>query len=333
MKKKIPVFATVARTYRFAFGNIVNNLGAIWIPTALAVAGAYYLMPGYFDALVEAMTSTFDPESSSDRAAAAKAAQANLEALASLAPYVAAILIGSFVFNSAVSAALTKEALGLRKGFAFLSFPFGPAFWRLLGAFALLTLVFIGLYICFFVATVALAFGAGMIAKTSQSVGTGSIVALIVPLGILTIFGALIYVAVRMSFVLTPVVVAERRISLGRGWSLTKGNFWRIVIIVMAILVPILIVDFIYLVWFWPDWLVIIKDPDAIPAGAQNPAVLMKQVADRMQQFWFIVYPFSIIFTLLFFALLIGASAFAYRALVPDESTPDKMEPTPASTR
>jgi hypothetical protein len=35
MVNKIPVGGTIAHAYRFTFGNIFNNFGAIWVPVLL----------------------------------------------------------------------------------------------------------------------------------------------------------------------------------------------------------------------------------------------------------------------------------------------------------
>ncbi len=50
MAEKIPVGGTIARAYGFAFGNIVNNLGMIWIPVVILWAAAYFLQAPYLKA-------------------------------------------------------------------------------------------------------------------------------------------------------------------------------------------------------------------------------------------------------------------------------------------
>lgn len=46
-------------------------------------------------------------------------------------------------------------------------------------------------------------------------------------------------VVIRMLFFLPPVVVAERRIGLIRAWELGRGNFWRMVAVLLAVLGPV----------------------------------------------------------------------------------------------
>src|ERR1700733_13348015 len=55
MAAKIPGGAPVAHAYGFAFGNIVNNLGMIWIPVALLWTATYFLQRPYLDATAGAM--------------------------------------------------------------------------------------------------------------------------------------------------------------------------------------------------------------------------------------------------------------------------------------
>jgi hypothetical protein len=58
---KIPVGATVARAYGFAFGNIVNNLGAIWIPATILYVLTFLFRDRYINATFDLMTR--DPQS------------------------------------------------------------------------------------------------------------------------------------------------------------------------------------------------------------------------------------------------------------------------------
>ena len=53
---------------------------------------------------------------------------------------------------------------------------------------------------------------------------------------------ALIYILVRLGFLLAPAAAMEGGFGLERSWKLTKGNFWRIVAIGLATLLPIVIV-------------------------------------------------------------------------------------------
>ena len=54
-------------------------------------------------------------------------------------------------------------------------------------------------------------------------------------------FCALMYVSVRLSFFLPAVVVFENRISIGRAWTLARGQFWRILVVSLGVAIPLMI--------------------------------------------------------------------------------------------
>ena len=53
MTNKIPVGRTIAHSYGFAFGNIVNNLGAIWMPVAILYALYFLFAKRYMAAVLQ----------------------------------------------------------------------------------------------------------------------------------------------------------------------------------------------------------------------------------------------------------------------------------------
>ena len=52
MAHKVPVGGTIAHAYGFAFGNIVNNLGAMWIPAAIMYAIAFVFRTTYTNTIL-----------------------------------------------------------------------------------------------------------------------------------------------------------------------------------------------------------------------------------------------------------------------------------------
>src|SRR5947199_4677093 len=128
MADKVPVGATIARAYRFAFGNIVDNLGAIWIPVVLLWIAAYFFLTPYTRAVAQ-LVSGGPP------------------GFQGWMPVVLGAFVLMFALVTAQIAALTKEALGLRTGSAFLQFPFGAPAWRLLFTYLLFVLAMVAIYI------------------------------------------------------------------------------------------------------------------------------------------------------------------------------------------
>src|SRR6185295_18171837 len=54
----------------------------------------------------------------------------------------------------------------------------------------------------------------------------------------------------RLSFLLAPIAAVEHRAGLLQSWRLTKGNAWRIVVILLAIFVPVWILA-VAGIWFF----------------------------------------------------------------------------------
>lgn len=303
MTGKIPVLETIARAYGFAFGNIVNNLGAVWIPAAIMYALFFYFQKPYMAAVMN--IGTGDPSS-----------------MMAAMPFLCGALAVTFVLTTAQVAAITKEALGLRTGNAFLQFPFGAPAWRMMGAFLLFYIVLIVLYVLFII-------GAFVFGIVVSAVGAGHsspmVAGIIAGLAGLFVLCAFVYISVRLSFLLTPVVVAEKSVSLIRAWELARGNFWRIFVIILALIIPLIVLEgiYIYEVYggnFLPPFH---GTPEQLQAFAQHQQEVNRQVMENTQHYWYIYYPVGLAFTLIVLGVFCGASAFAYRAVTPGESTPE----------
>jgi hypothetical protein len=312
MANKVPVGATLARAYGFAFGNILNNLGAIWIPVAI-LYGLLIVFGKPYSAAMMTMVSR-DPQ-----------------AILRLMPYMFLGYAFLFILVTAQIAALTKEALGLRKGSAWLQFPFGASTWRLLLAYLALFLVTIILYIACLLVVAILGGVAGFVASRQPGVVSPAVMAGLVILLVIATLCALFYSILRLSFLMAPVAVAEGRRTLQRSWELTHGNFWRIFIVLLAILVPFILLEIAYFYWmFGPGFLssgLSARSPDAIAAWREQEQAIVMHSMQRSQQYWFIVYPVGLAVALILYGMLAGASAFAYRVLTPEAS---RSEPEPA---
>ena len=304
MAGKIPVGATVARAYGFAFGNIVNNLGMIWIPVALLWAASYFLQRPYLDATMGAMGNP----------------QATLAAL----PLISGYFVISFVLLSAQVAALTKEALGLRTGNAFLQFPFGAGAWRLLAAFFLYFVVMAVVYVAILLGSLLFT---GLIVAISGGHGAGSAMAAgFVALGLIVfVLCALLYIATRLSFFLAPVAVAEHRVSLIRAWQLSAKNFWRIFAVFFILFLPFLVLEFVLIYeMLGPNFFTPAHPgmtPQDVMAHAQHQQEIVRQMTGKMQSYWFITYPLGLIVALIAYGMYAGAAAYAYRAVTHEDNS------------
>jgi len=300
MIDKIPVGATIVRAYGFAFGNIVSNLGAIWIPAVLLWVAMYFF---------------YRPHSSM----AVQAAFGDPQAMARALPYFFAAFLVMFVLLTCQMAALTKEALGLRTGNAFMQFPFGAPMWRLLANYVLFALAMIAIYVAVFVALLVGALMLGLVASQISGTAEKLILALVSAIGVIVVLCGTAYAAVRLSFLLAPVAVAEQRVTIVRGWQLTRGNFWRIFAILLSVLIPLIMLDLIYVYAIYGrDFLPPMgAGPDALAQWQQHQQQVAAAAMERTQQYWYIIYPLGLLIGAVLYGLFAAISAFGYRALVP----------------
>ena len=279
---RIPVWKTIRYAYTFAFGEIGTIIGLIWIP--MVAIGILQFLP--FVLGIEQPAAGENP------------ATAGMAALLSLI-----FLFVTLGLNAMIYVVVTRQALGLRQGAATFHFAFGRPEWQMVSAM-LLCAVLLGAMAVAFSATVALF---ALFLRPEANALIATFVALYVLAGI----GGLIYAAVRLGFLLWPVVVAEEKVDLGRGWALTAGNFWRAFAVILAVTAPVLVVNAISILMIGGPGL--FASP---PAGADFSAAMTERIAmldshmPALIGLGLILAPFSC-------GLMFGAAAGAYRALVP----------------
>jgi hypothetical protein len=144
-------------------------------------------------------------------------------------------LIGllSIIVLCMVTVGIQNKALGKHPGPVFFYFSLGAPVWRLLGTWFLAWLVVIVVIALTVGAAIAIWFAAGSYVPQFAT-----------PIRVVATVAAVfwvIYMMVRLTFFIPAVVVAEERIGLGRAWELAGGNFWRIVIVAIAVLLPVAI--------------------------------------------------------------------------------------------
>ncbi|HEY4125669.1 MAG TPA: hypothetical protein VGM36_13710 [Rhizomicrobium sp.] len=301
---KIPVGRTIGHAYSFAFKKFFSIIGLIWFPFAILVAGVIAL--GFVSA--DAPTALV----SSNPAAMAR---------------IWFLLLPFYVFATAVSfmliVGIMQFALGLRPP-TYFYFSLGKPVWKLLAAFILVILLMIAFVAVFAVG--ALLIGMVVAALTGVKPGvkpTGGAAALL-GIGAFILFAVVycgfIYGLVRQTFFLTPVVVAEDRIGLGRAWKLGRGNFWRMFVILVAVFGPIVLVEVAVVFGFIMHGL-----PPTAAQGATPEQIMAwnAQNVARIKQYWFVLAPAYFVFLTIIYGLLCGAQAFAYRSLVPVEKAED----------
>ena len=277
---KISVGKTIAYAYGFTFGHFLTVLGLAWVPLALVALGAYLTLPSYFSGMAAMAT--------------AGEVGAGARGLGMMFLFLLIVFAGYVM----IYVAIARQALGLRTGRAFFYFSLDAAYWRLLLAYLLTILIAFGLAL-----GVAIVVGLAAVAFPP----------LLVFVPLMTLIG-IVYVLIRLTFLQPPIAVAEERGVIRRAWELGKGNFWRMFTVLLGIIVPLVIVQFVLQIALYSS-LGITPPPDgASPAEA---AAFVAQIATEIIGVLPFLVPIAIVFYSAMIAMIVSASAFAYRSLVP----------------
>ncbi len=287
---KLAVGRTIEAAYRFGLKQFFAVLGIIWFPylAVIAILAVPAVLMG--PALVAGMErEPFD-----------------FSVLPGLIGLGLLMLIGFIVAGAMVRVGLMRRALGLSEGWTFLYFSFAAPVWRMLGAIVLAILVLFGIGIAS-TAVVAIVWGIAHAMASEHIAMIATVLA-----GIVAVCWY-IYAAVRLVFFLPAVVVAEEQIGLGRSWALGRGNFWRIVIVSLAVVLPVAIVFGI------------------LGAVLQTPVMGVHETGTSAQEAVRLLMaklstigPLSVLLNLVYATamagLTSGAIAGAYRSVVPTEA-------------
>jgi hypothetical protein len=206
-----------------------------------------------------------------------------------------------------VGVGLMRKALGQHPEPVYFFFSLGEQVWRMIGAFLLLMLLAWGLMIAFAIGLGAVSFALSKYAPAAQVVVT-----------VLLTFAAIlagIYAFVRLQFFIPAVVVAEHHIGLRRSWNLGRGNFWRIIGIMILVSLP----PYIVFTTIFSSILQISMSSHAAELAAVSPHMMQgKMTPEELRQFFKIIFaaiasvwPILAIMELLYMVALSGMSAGA----------------------
>jgi hypothetical protein len=278
---KIPVVEAIRFAYGFALGQIGAIIGLVWLP--LIIVAFLQFLPY---ALGTAYTA-----SSSNTAEATGATFVNL-----------ALSTTGLVLYAMNFVSVTRQALGVRQGAASIHFSLGWPEWRM----------FVAIVICGLILTAAmglyLILGSLLFAGQAGSTLMSALATVYAIGG----FCALVWFALRLVFVLAPVIVVEERIELVRAFLLTRGNFWRALAIALAVTLPILIVQCIAVG--------LIAGPGFFAPLSANSTAALAQRFRQLDQHMPALIGLALMLSPFNLGLTLGASAFAFRTLVPPRS-------------
>ena len=291
----IPVGETIRRGYGFAVGNFAMLLGIVWLPLVLVVAtGAIFglLSPAFAPALI------------GNNGAALKHAW----------PLMVVFYLFAFLFFSVAIVGLTECALAEVPVRRFFYFSLDGRVWRLFKAYLLSILIVLAVVVVVLVGLVLfgviLAKVSGVSPDQMKNSPMVGLMAGLVPL-LLTLW--LFYFIVRQMTLLAPVVVAEETGGMRKAWTLSRGQFWRLLAIMLATGLPAV------LVWLLVQYRFIF---DGLPPSAANgatPQELVQWGANglaRMKQYAFVLAPGFLLLTTFSYGAIYGALAYAYRATI-----------------
>lgn len=297
--KKIPVGATIAHAYRFAFGDFLTVLRAMWVPLTVQTILMVVLI-GRIVQFMKALQAN-DPS-----------ATASFGRMLLLYPIILVLFFMQFL-------AVTETALGLSPKSSRFYFPLGKKLWRLIGGFLLALLAMIALVIAAIIGGYVLGFvlQTGLNAVLPPSAAR-VLTALLGAISFLAGFGGLIFCSIRFFFLLAPASIAEERLGVGRAWLLTRGSFWRVFLILLSILIPYLLVEYSAMIAAagWP------QIPHDMNAQAVQAARLAWNIAavSAIATYWYVAIPLFVVMMVLYFGALCSAQAFTYRTLTEGEA-------------
>ena len=294
---KIPLETTLAGAYRFLFTRILSIVGTLWMPFLVSVvllAGIVWLvvphawLMGNFPQFGD--NPTF---------------QEIWELCRPVVMGIPLIVVLSLVMGAMMLVGLMRLSLGQRKRCYFF-FSLGADVWRMVLASILLVVLIILLELVL----VGVFFGAMAAAKAFLP--HNAVVLTLVVLGIVEVC-FYIYAIVRWPFFLPAVVVAEKKIGLGRSWQLGGGNFWRIVVVYLLIFIPVAIVAGV--VWQMTVMPVFISEAMRMPdkPAPADFVVLLQALLPLLP----VILGLSLLQKLATMGLMAGAIGTAYNALNP----------------
>ncbi len=289
--ERIPVGATIGAIYNFAIENFWRVLGMCWLAIVLrTLLSIYFILP---------LTSRMQAATAAKDFAAVGGDMLQLLAAEAF----------SLVLFVMLCVGVTRLALGHKPRWPFLYVALGRDFWRLLLSVLVFSLL---CFVLLLVAAVVAGGIAGLVGSAVANVKVASVTPFVIAF---LIYGLLFAFAVRLGLLLAPVIVTERGVGLGfgRSWNLSRGNFWRLLAVLLAVLLPLVAINLLELA------IVTLLTGDLGSAFASPGGLIAwsQGMSAQMRGHVYIYLPLAIAVGAASYGIIFGAGAFAYRALVP----------------
>ena len=285
---KIPIGATIAQSYQFVLENFGRVVSVTWLAATLAAVIQVVSMQR--SAAMMMAATAHDPSF-----------------LAQLGVMVPLYLVLSLL-TCVQAVAVAELVLGRRDGGGFLVFPFGAPLWRLVGATLQALLAF-----AIMLAGIALV--ALVISLVTKWLSLSRLENILVGIAVVNVMlGVVFYVELRLFFLIAPVVIDREKAAPEIAWKLTRGNFWRILLIALAIGLPLMAFKYVLSAVLMGGAAPILPHGTG-PGGREALRQAQAMWDASFAAHWYIAVPILALFGLLLHAMAGAAQVFAYRAV------------------
>ena len=296
---KISVGQTISFAYGFTFGKLRTVIGIAWLPLLIAQVAVFSL----YD-LTDAGTPTAE-QIRANPALGLRGAGIGLLGYAILQ-----------IFNAIVAVGMTRHAFGQRAVAPSFYLSVGIDEFRMFAGYVRYFFAMIGVFVITYV--ILLVLGLVMTFAAAGGPAAAGIVGIVVLIAAIAVYCAAILTLVRMGFLLTPSIVAERGGGIKRSYELTKGNFWRIVGVWAATGAPLVLLFAIAeyaIIAPHVDFAIgpLPKTPDEIQVFAARVDQMMASLQAEMVRQRIPLLVLSYVYGIFASGLFYSAAAFAYR--------------------
>ncbi len=301
---KIPVGKTIAHGFAFGFRDFPKILGVMWLPMAITWLPSFFLQRYMMARQIQA----------------AGGAVVFREMWPILLPFYLVVFVVLFMQIIGIA----KLALGIKKGPAWFYFSPGKPLWRLIGSVLLLALALIIGWLAVLLGGVVLGFLATLLTRAVNSNLFSGITGVVSVLLMIALWCGYIYALVRLTFLLVPVIAAEEEgFALARAWTLGHRNFWRMFVILLAMLGPFILLEFAFIFGYLLHGIPFPAHGNAAQAIAFQIVINARTVelVSAMSHYWYLTYPVVIVVMVIFYGVNTGAQCFAWRALTESETS------------
>lgn len=281
MTRRISVGATVRDAYAFVGAHLGGVIGVIWLPMVLVTVAQFFTFNRCYNDFIDALASN-------------NAAHMG-PALLMLLGYVVAKLL----LTALMCVGVVQLAQGGRSTTALIYIAFGPAEGRLFRAFC----GFAGMLLLAGITVLTFA----NMGTTMNALPTREIQQAVGGLLMLALMGAGVVLSARFLILAPAIAAGETMPVLRRAWTLSAGNFWPLLGVLVSLFLPLLL--------FFVALEAGLGQTGMAPAEGATPEAQMVSALIRARQMLPLTCGLSFFFSPLVIGLFCGASLSAWRAL------------------